>query len=1290
MQVADSAEYIQGVTLISPETLTPCMIKDKTCFVHGIICDQFYKIENIVLKSGRFLSDEDLYGVFLGNRAAERLKLSVGDSFLIYSGLRDINLQVTAIGIFSSEDTALNDEVLIPIHAGQILSGNYPNYVTYIRVKYNESLISRVNLENKLTLQHDLTVTLNSNETDSPIEGGRIEVYGIKGNLLKSSYTDSLGEVTFRLDFGNYTIIAKYDSIQVNSSIFLETADEINLKISNPPLLYNLKVTVLDEIQNGIPHTTVIAWKGSEIIQMSQTNSSGIASFSLPEAIYQFSTLFWNHLTQESIEFQQTANPAISENLIFWYRTFKLGVRTNDPSTGLFLNSTVEIKFLNGTIFKSGVTGSIGYVEFYDISPTTYNISVKIGEIMDYQIIKMRSDRTVNFEILPHFNLQIQVYNDSNKMPINNSYITIYDPSRNTFESYTDENGISSLILKLDAYNITVQSGNFIKSRIIILDSNRNETFWMPPYNLTIDLKNITGHIQDNINVSLFSSALNDSQLTQNGLVTFFVPPSNYNISINCSCYFISEIYEISDPIAPLSFVIPPYNLTVHVFNGTNLETPPLSGITISIFESSTNQYISSALSILGKSSFLLYPNSYNVSVNVSNIIYYKNINLNQPYMNLVFYSYPYNLTIMVLNGSTSEPQSNIQIRIYDLANNLIAGPNLTDSSGYMTYLVNSAIYNITMNNSIYWLYKIKNIINPNTIYTFEFPPYNLTILVTNASTNLPLQNVLVEILSAENNLTLVSKNTSSGGIAQFNIGPGEYYINLTSGTYNFIQYREILADPQINFHIPPYKLTIQVIDYWEDPINNANVTINGGDPGKTNESGYIHFYLSPNIYNITVSYNNLTEVKQIDMSTYQESFQVIIKLTQKASLNVSVVNAISGRLLDGCSVKAFDFSGEFLDARLTDQSGLCQFLLALQVYNISVLGDGCNENQLINLTSDMAIIFSIIPAYTLEIFTFDDSDTYFTKNVLVQIYQLSGQLLFQDLTDNNGVCTFHLDYGTYNLSLQKGSEFKSELIDISQNEFRNFHMAPYKIMVYAMNSTGSQPISNELVTIYTLTGIKVISNYTNTLGYVEFLLNPGQYLIFLNVSTYYWSKQLDIRQITVSKQIVFSVSTSTPTNIDVADPTEYSASLLQQTVGLTESVVYILAIILTILVSFSIMNVVSSCVSESRKYIGVIRSIGASNRQAYYLINFRIVLIALFSGFLGGLIGIFLGSFISVVALEISLVQILTFKLSVYLILLAIGITFLIGMISSNLTLYRILKMPISSAIKEILPQTN
>jgi len=1287
MQVADSAEYLEGVTLISPETLTPCMINEKSCFVRGILCDKFYTIENLTLESGRALTDMDLASAFLGSRAASRLHLSVGDSFIIYSGLRDVVLQMTVIGIFSSGTSALNDELLIPLFAGQFLSGNYPDRINYIRVKYNESIISRANLENLITYQHTLKVQFRSNETNVPIRDGRMDIYDINKKLLKTAYSDSLGETSFSLDFGNYTLAITYNNARLNSSLFLQTDSELVFKIPTPLPLLTLNVHVLGESRESIPFSTVIAWRGSEIIQMRQTNINGEINFSLPSNIYQISTLFWNNQTQESIEFQQNINLVQNASLIFWYHRFKLAVRTFDPSSGIFHNATVEIKLLNGTQLYSGETGSLGYKEFQGLLPTTYNVSIQSGAVKQFQIIKLRSDRTLNFEVLPQFNLQIHVFNDTADSPIANANVQITDSKKLVVTSKTGIDGVANFLLDLGVHNISVQAGDFIKNRIITLNQSRNETFWMPLYNLTIVLTNISGILQNNINVSISSSSLTDSRLTENGLVTFFIPPDSYNIIITCSNVYISKNYTISDPITPFAVICPPYFLTVRVLNGTAHELPALSGINVSIFDNATKTYLTSGITVAGLTNFLLDPGVYNVSVNVSGKLYSKLINFNKEYYNLTFYSYPYNLTIVLFNGSTSLPQPNLQVQLFDTQNNLIVGPGYSDINGRTSFLVNPMIYKVSINNSNSIINKTRLISSPNTVLSFEFPPYNLTIVVLNASSKIPIQNALIQIQSFVDNSTLYAKFTSLAGSAQFDLNPGKYYINLSYYSYNFIELKEIKADPKVNYLIPPYNVSIFVADYWGNPIENASVNYNGTSPVKTDELGYAHFLLEPNFYNITVSYNNLTEFRLINIKYYQESFRFTITLVPRVALNISVVNAINNVALTNISVQIIKFLGDPIENKLTDQAGLCQFYLQQGVYNISIASFKTGEYQLINLSLPVEIIFSIIPSYSLSIFTFDDSPSYFSKDVAVQIRDLNGQLLTQSISNNYGLCTFHLEYGTYNVTISKGHEQKWKVMDIIQDVSQSFHVAPYKLTIKTINSSLSVPIQNARITILTLTGETLFSNFTNHLGLTEFLVDADQYYIFLNISKYSWVKQVDVQQTNTSVQITFSVSITSTTKIEVGDPSEYSASLIQQTLGLTESVVYLLAIILTILVSFSIMNVVSSCVSESRKFIGILRSIGASNGQLYYIINFRISLISFVAGMLGGLLGIMLGSLISMEALEISLNQILTFELLASLISLSIGITILIGFISSNVTLHRLLKMPPAMDLKEILP---
>ncbi|MHA1264565.1 MAG: FtsX-like permease family protein [Candidatus Helarchaeota archaeon] len=1287
VQIAQSASYIPGISAVSPETLTPCIVNEKTCFIRGINLTTFLLFEQINLQAGRVFTSTDLFGALLGERAASRLGLKIGDYFLIYSGLRDISMQMEALGIYVSSNSALNDEIVIPLYAGQILSGNFPNRITYIRVKYNESIITREILEEKLVSQHILTISLLDKATSTPIENGQIEIYDIRGTLLKTGNTDSLGECEFSLDFGNYTIIAKYGTDQVNSSIFLENDNEIKLFLEQSVELYPITVKVWDVNRKGIPYSTVIAWKGSEIIQMQQTNEQGEVNFTLPADLYQFTTIFWNNVTEEFIEFRQTGNPSQEDSLIFWYKHYKLGIRTSDPYSGLLLNTSVTISFLNGTILKAGLTGALGYIEFEDLTPTVYNISVTFGEISQYQTIELRSDRTVSFEIPPRFSLEIKVYNDSTRTPINNSRIEIRDLQNNFYGNVTDINGSSTFILPLATYNITILSANYSKTRWIYLNSSRTETFWMPPYNLTIFLINITGDIQNNIQVKINSTSFDSFQFSQNGSVTFFLPPNLYNLSVLYGEGVISKLYDIFNPIDPLLITLPPYNLTITVLNGTISETPLLLGSNVTIFENASKTIITNTSLPEGFGQFLLNPGIYNISINISNQFYSKIVELNQTQVNLTFFSHPYNVTFTLRNGTTHQPQPGLQGQLWDMEGNLIASPKISNPIGQVSYLINPGIYNLTINNSQSQISKIVNVDAPNELFEFEFPPYNLTILVFNASTNLPIQNANIQILNYEDNTSLISKTSSASGLVQFALAPGKYYINLTYQNYNTLQYQEIEADPLISYPIPPYKLNVQVIDYWGAPINGANVSIDGGNPIQTNSSGLVQFFLDPAMYTVTASWNNFTDSVTIDLTQYQDEFWVSIRLTQKFQMNISCYNAINGKSLENASIEIYNLEGDLLSFGMSNQDGFHQFWLNPQIYNVSLTFEEASEYQLINLTTDTSIIFSIIPSYQLVIRAYDDSETHYTSDVSVKVSNLAGNVLFTDTTNEFGQVTFSLTYGTYNISLEKDDEYKSEIIDISQSTIITFHMAPYRVRVRAFNATTGSPIPNANIYVKSVSGTLIASSLTNQLGTAEFLLNEGQYFIYLNLSDHSWMRMLQIEQVNRSLQIVFSITLGAAAPIDVGNPIEYSASLIQQTLGLTESVVYVIAIILTILVSLSIMNVVSSSISETRRLIGIIRSLGASNRQVYYLINFRVGGLSALSGFLGGLLGIFLGSFISVYALEISLSQIITLDLFITLLLIAFGTTLLIGMGSSNFTLYKLLKMPIAYSLKEVLP---
>ena len=93
------------------------------------------------------------------------------------------------------------------------------------------------------------------------------------------------------------------------------------------------------------------------------------------------------------------------------------------------------------------------------------------------------------------------------------------------------------------------------------------------------------------------------------------------------------------------------------------------------------------------------------------------------------------------------------------------------------------------------------------------------------------------------------------------------------------------------------------------------------------------------------------------------------------------------------------------------------------------------------------------------------------------------------------------------------------------------------------------------------------------------------EYIISVSYKGNTWSKNINTYNLNSTINLLFSIASNFESKYLVANPISYSSSLLEQTFGLTKSIIYILTIIITLLVSLSIMNVVSSSLNESRKF---------------------------------------------------------------------------------------------------------
>jgi len=138
--LAESLSSIDGVLASSPEVLAPCITKDKSIFLRGVVPDQIYRLNMLTVVNGDALQLNDTNSAMIGKRLAEELNLTCGGRMLVLSALSEQAVELEIKGVYES-NTALDDEIIAPLYVGQWLRRTDYNHVTLIRVKIDSGKI---------------------------------------------------------------------------------------------------------------------------------------------------------------------------------------------------------------------------------------------------------------------------------------------------------------------------------------------------------------------------------------------------------------------------------------------------------------------------------------------------------------------------------------------------------------------------------------------------------------------------------------------------------------------------------------------------------------------------------------------------------------------------------------------------------------------------------------------------------------------------------------------------------------------------------------------------------------------------------------------------------------------------------------------------------------------------------------------------------------------------------------------------------------------------------------------
>jgi len=139
--LAESINTLKGVLASSPEILAPCVIKGEAVFARGAILEELSKLNPLTLLEGNLSTPTDFDSAIVGKSLAEKLDLRPGDQILIQGTLTERYVELHVVGVYESR-TPMDDEIIVPLYAGQCLRAVDYGQVTLIRVKIDRTLVT--------------------------------------------------------------------------------------------------------------------------------------------------------------------------------------------------------------------------------------------------------------------------------------------------------------------------------------------------------------------------------------------------------------------------------------------------------------------------------------------------------------------------------------------------------------------------------------------------------------------------------------------------------------------------------------------------------------------------------------------------------------------------------------------------------------------------------------------------------------------------------------------------------------------------------------------------------------------------------------------------------------------------------------------------------------------------------------------------------------------------------------------------------------------------------------------
>ena len=496
-------------------------------------------------------------------------------------------------------------------------------------------------------------------------------------------------------------------------------------------------------------------------------------------------------------------------------------------------------------------------------------------------------------------------------------------------------------------------------------------------------------------------------------------------------------------------------------------------------------------------------------------------------------------LEFIKIDDKTNKPLANVEIEIYDAAQNELIYKGKTNKSGKIIinnlyigkfYIIEKEpITGYVLNNSkVYFEVKengqiVKvNMTNRKIKSKIHFQKTN--------DSGIPLQGVKVGLYDEKGKL-LGTYYTNENGDIELELEYGNYYLQELETIEGYVLNDkkieiQVKTDGEvINKELTNRKIKSKVHFH---KINDSDIPLEGVKVGLYNEKGkLLETYFTDKKGNIELEleYGNyyLQELETIEGYVLNDKKIEIQVKTDGEVINKELTNRkIKSKVhfhktnesdipLQGIKVGLYNEKGKLLETYFTDKKGNIEFELEYGKYYLQELEtiDGYvlnNKKIEIQVKTDGEIIEKVLTNRKIK------SKVHFHKTnesdiplqrVKVGLYNKKGKLLETYLTDENGDVDLELEYGSYylqELETIEGYVLNDEKLEIqvkTDGEIINKELTnkkiKSKIILHKMDDNGV-PLPNVTIGLYNSDDVLLNSYVTNTNGIIELELEYGSY----------------------------------------------------------------------------------------------------------------------------------------------------------------------------------------------------